>query len=189
MRGGASWQILQNHLFSHHFFRQITPRDSRQQQCDPQTEHLCVKCAYEQDGTPTPEHYCADLSKDCPVAVCCDIRTEETCFDAITWDPIGCARYDRGGCPCPEGEVKCGANEFSSGYCTKLCCDWSTEQTCYDENWEPAYCKKYDDGPCHQSDGLKSQNVRISHSNIGVEESDADISPRKDKVRPGTAMG
>jgi len=57
-------------------------------------------------------------------------------------------RYDEGGCPCPSGEVKCGVSEYSSGYCTTLCCDWTIEQTCYDSNREPISCRRYEDGPC-----------------------------------------
>ena len=57
-------------------------------------------------------------------------------------------RYDEGGCPCPSGETKCGVSEYSSGYCTTLCCDWTIEQTCYDSNREPISCRRYEDGPC-----------------------------------------
>ena len=61
-------------------------------------------------------------------------------------------RYDQGGCPCPSGEVKCGVSEYSSGYCTTLCCDWTIEQTCYDSNREPISCRRYEDGPCPTSE-------------------------------------
>eukprot|EP01083_Nonionella_stella_P095428 267916_1 len=126
-------------------------RTTRRLQCDPQTEQQCTRCSYGPDGAPIPEDYCAptsaaeeDSSEGCPMTVCCDVRTEETCYDDMTNEAITCARYDEGGCPCPDGQVKCGANEFSSGYCTSLCCDWMVEETCYDENGEPAYCKSYD---------------------------------------------
>jgi hypothetical protein len=56
-------------------------------------------------------------------------------------------RYDKGGCPCPSGEVKCGESEYSSGYCTTLCCDWKTQATCYD-GYTPISCRSYDDAPC-----------------------------------------
>lgn len=52
------------------------------------------------------------------------------------------------GCPCEEGEVRCGANRFSAGYCTTLCCDWRTEETCFDEYGEPVSCMRYENGPC-----------------------------------------
>lgn len=57
-------------------------------------------------------------------------------------------RQDEGGCPCSPGEVKCGESRFSSGFCTTLCCDWETEETCYDSSLDPVSCKKYTDGPC-----------------------------------------
>jgi len=72
-------------------------------------------------------------------------------------------RYDEGGCPCPKEQVKCGVSQFSSGYCTTLCCDWTIEETCYDGNMEPAYCKKYDDGIC-PNPSLNTQGVRINRS-------------------------
>lgn len=149
----------------------ITPRQA-QQQCDPQTEQQCTRCSYGKDGAPIPEYYCApsdtiaggnDGSGGCPEAVCCNVRTEETCYDETTEVATSCARYDEGGCPCPEGQVRCGVSQFSSGYCTSLCCDWTIEETCYDGNMEPAYCKRYDDGTC-PNPSLNTQGVRINRS-------------------------
>ena len=138
-----------------------------------------------------PEHFCANLSDDCPPEVCCDIQTEETCFNKTTWDPIGCARFDEGGCPCPDGEVKCGANEFSSGYCTTVCCDWTIEQTCYDGNGEPLYCKKYEDGAC-DVEGDTDLLLYTTIGNSNVEESGEhtnDAESRPIEVRPGATKG
>ncbi|KAL7549811.1 hypothetical protein ACHAWF_013065 [Thalassiosira exigua] len=115
-------------------------RQPRQQRCDPQTERTCVRCAYRLDGSPAQERYCAPLSSECPPEVCCDFRTEETCFNRTTWHPVSCARLDEGGCPCPEGEVKCGFNDFSSGYCTSLCCNFTVEETCYNATGHPVGC-------------------------------------------------
>jgi len=51
-----------------------------------------MKCSYEIDGSPRPEYYCASLSDDCPNEVCCNIHTEEKCYDDITGDPTSCKR-------------------------------------------------------------------------------------------------
>jgi len=78
----------------------ITPRQA-QQQCNPQTEQQCTRCTYGKDGAPIPEYYCApsntnaggnDGSGGCPVAVCCNVRTEETCYDETTEIATSCAR-------------------------------------------------------------------------------------------------
>lgn len=45
--------------------------------------------------------YCTD--------VCCDPWTEETCYSQYTGQPETCSSLADGGCPCPEGQVKCGA--------------------------------------------------------------------------------
>ena len=39
------------------------------------------------------------------------------------WEETGCAALDEGGCPCPEGQVKCGAMpEWDyPGFCTEHC--------------------------------------------------------------------
>jgi len=131
-----------------HLEDEITPRGNRQQGCRRRNEHVCMRCSYQQDGTPVPEYFCATIADGCPAEVCCDIKTEETCYDETTKDPISCARYDEGGCPCPSSQVKCGVSHFSSGYCTALCCDWRVEQTCHNGNGKPISCRKYDDGPC-----------------------------------------
>jgi len=50
--------------------------------------------------------------------------------------------------------VKCGAFEDYPGYCTTICCDESTEEFCYDENWQP-YCASYTDGGCPCGEGME----------------------------------
>ena len=126
-------------------FSQLSPTERSLLGCDLFSEQTCTRCVYAQDGSIIPEHFCTTLEDECPMEVCCDIETEQECFDDITGEPTSCMRYDEGGCPCPDGEVKCGVNEYSSGYCTSLCCDWTTEQTCYDSYGEPASCKSYDE--------------------------------------------
>ena len=44
--------------------------------------------------------WCAD--------VCCDHKTEETCFDYHSDVLMSCAAIADGGCPCPENHVRCG---------------------------------------------------------------------------------
>ena len=127
--------------------KEISPR------CNTQTEQLCLRCAYTTEGSSSPEHYCApshdaDGIIPCPALVCCDIHTEEICYDTVTSNPISCARYDEGGCPCPEGQVKCDNSEHTNGHCLPTdapCCDLD-EQACSDGT-----CQKYDEGPCPAS--------------------------------------
>jgi len=49
----------------------------------------------------------------------CDWMTEETCFDD-DFNPVGCAKWEDGGCPCRDGETKCGEGKngllFSSPF-------------------------------------------------------------------------
>ena len=62
-------------------------------------------------------------------------------------------------------EVKCGVNDYSSDYCTKLCCDWRTEHTCYDQHWNPASCRKYEEGDCPDEFILGSLNPQVERMN------------------------
>ncbi|KAL9183377.1 hypothetical protein ACHAXT_005164 [Thalassiosira profunda] len=124
-------------------------RGRKRRSCNAETEQMCTRCTYLGDGTAMPEHYCLDNEEECPELVCCDVKTEETCYDALTGDATHCARLDEGGCPCPEGEERCGANDYSSGFCTRLCCDpETTVETCYDENHVPVLCRREGDKPC-----------------------------------------
>ena len=126
---------------------QIPPHNPSRLRCNFRTQHVCVRCAYDDDGAPSPEPYGADDSNPCPEPVCCDLATEEACHDPITGEATHCARLEEGGCPCPEGEEKCGVNDYSSGYCTSLCCE-ASEETCYDENHAPTLCRREGDKPC-----------------------------------------
>jgi len=86
--------------------------------------------------------------------ICCD-ATEELCYsDADSWypRPTSCAKIADGGCPCPEGQVKCGSSEYYAGYCTALCCD-SDSETCYDENWDADSCAPISEGGCPCAEG------------------------------------
>jgi hypothetical protein len=48
--------------------------------------------------------YCTD--------VCCDQKTQETCYDYDGGNSNYCAEIADGGCPCPEGTVKCGQGKI-----------------------------------------------------------------------------
>ena len=78
----------------------------------------------------------------------CDPKTEETCYDE-SYNPVSCSPISEGGCPCPEGLFRCGADLANGcvGWCTDVCCeDWATEYVCYDLK----VCAKYggDGCPC-----------------------------------------
>ena len=130
--------------------------------CDGSTEETCydenyspVSCAKIDEGgcaCPDGEEKCgANVDFGWPgycTDLCCGFD-EETCYDE-SYSPVSCANIAEGGCPCPDGEEKCGADVVFgwAGYCTALCCNWETEETCYDENWYPISCAKYDEGGC-----------------------------------------
>mmetsp|Transcript_2850 Transcript_2850/g.5362 ORF Transcript_2850/g.5362 Transcript_2850/m.5362 type:complete len:344 (-) Transcript_2850:310-1341(-) len=77
----------------------------------------------------------------------CDWMTEETCFDD-DFNPVGCAKWEDGGCPCRDGETKCG--EGWMAYCSSesVCCNWFTQETCYPEDGSDAYCANITAGGC-----------------------------------------
>jgi len=132
-------------------------------------QQLCQRCSYNSDGTPYPEYYCTSNSTPCPPLVCCDIATEDTCYDSTTDDPISCARRVDGGCDCPDdSQVKCHGGDHTSAVCTTLCCDWRIEQTCMNSNNEPIMCKRYEDGPCPIP---KDDDSERKQSTTGEEES------------------
>lgn len=65
--------------------------------------------------------------------------------------PLG-ALISEGGCPCPDGQVKCGGTGDWAGYCTDECCNLATEETCYDANAKKS-CRKIDEeGGCDADD-------------------------------------
>lgn len=91
--------------------------------------------------------------------VCCEWRTQERCRAPDPDDPgisvVWCAEVDEGGCPCDDGEVKCGVMEVDgghSGYCTTLCCG-EGEQTCYDDNYDASSCALIEEGGCPCPEG------------------------------------
>lgn len=57
-----------------------------------------------------------------------------------------CASLSDGGCPCGDGEVRCGS------FCADVCCDHDKEEYCVDwdgtANDGASYCRSYDDGGC-----------------------------------------
>ena len=66
------------------------------------------------------ERYCYAGGGACPDSVCCDIHTEQVCYDE-NGVAERCARLDSdGGCECPEGQRLCGKNQFSSGFCVRI---------------------------------------------------------------------
>jgi hypothetical protein len=83
---------------------------------------------------------------------CCE-ADEELCYDD-DYNPTGCKLIADGGCPCKEGEEKCGAVlEWNiGGYCTAFCCS-DEEETCLDENWNAIGCAALSDGGCECPEG------------------------------------
>lgn len=78
------------------------------------------------------------------------IACEEVCHDSSAM-PY-CAKISEGGCPCPNNnEVKCGASQYSSGYCARACCDWTVEEACFDENNKLLSCARFDEGGCQNA--------------------------------------
>jgi hypothetical protein len=54
--------------------------------------------------------------------ICCNTTTQETCY---AWDDSGniipsCALIADGGCPCPDGYEKCGADLNNEPYCAEI---------------------------------------------------------------------
>ncbi len=101
---------------------------------------------------------------------CCDSITEEFCFeydDGYYQPPTNqyCAAIAEGGCPCPEGQEKCGADPAnkSSGYCTDVCCDQTTEETCNN----PPSCALIVDGGCPCPEGQEKCEVDLANNYTG----------------------
>jgi len=143
--------------------------------CDWETEETC----YDENYTATS---CAKISGGgCPCSegeekcgafdghdgwcqsateVCCDGETEETCYDE-NYTATSCAKISGGGCPCSEGEEKCGAFDGHAGWCqsaTQVCCDGETEETCFDENYTATSCANISDGCPRQTSFVHKQN-------------------------------
>lgn len=79
--------------------------------CDPHTwpwddipdkGGFCRKCVTLSDGSQAVEHFCARVDEGCPNEQgesCCDLETEEMCFDASSSSgAIACAKRSEGGC-------------------------------------------------------------------------------------------
>jgi len=78
---------------------------------------------------------------------------------------VFCAPLASGGCPCPEGQTKCGrvttddGTVTSEGYCTHICCDGDDEhgqplqERCFDENYDVSSCALISQGGCPCPEG------------------------------------
>ena len=73
--------------------------------------------------------------------VCCEPFVEERCEDENT-NTVSCMPIAEGGCPCKDGEVKCGIQG-----CVELCCD-DGYQTCFDHDTSEPFCAAIVDGGC-----------------------------------------
>ncbi|KAL7489519.1 hypothetical protein ACHAW6_015196 [Cyclotella cf. meneghiniana] len=112
--------------------------------CAPYSEGGC-ECPPGQQrcgATDTFIGYCASL--------CCNPKTEYSCWEMTknyTFNVTSCAAIDVG-CPCPEGQTKCGYDETPSGLCSPVCCDARTEVFCieFDGTNYTAYCAILDEG-------------------------------------------
>jgi len=80
-----------------------------------------------------PADNIAGWCQEGPCPFTCNWKIEETCYDDY-WSPVSCANISDGGCPCPEGQSKCGAydagtygpnSEAYAGFCTDQCWDSS----------------------------------------------------------------
>lgn len=140
--------------------------------CCEQSEELCYDAEYNPTGCvaiadggcacPEGEEKCGlnaewNYAGYC-TAICCDDEAgEETCYDE-NYNPTGCSLVSEGGCPCPEGEVKCGGNDWYAGTCTTLCCE-EDEETCYDDSFNPTECIAISDGGCPCPEGEEKCNA------------------------------
>jgi len=99
--------------------------------------------------------------------VCCDESIEETCFSIFTGEADSCALIIDGGCPCADGEIKCGVTDAYSGYCTSVCCDDLIEETCFSEYTGLAEsCALITDGGCPCPYGMKKCGATEAHAGM-----------------------
>ena len=138
--------------------------------CAPKETGMCPCFLHERICTaPNGGQYC-DI-------VCCEWGKQEKCHERNDndgrWD-VWCQDVSEGGCPCPDGEIRCEDDNYSQdvdniamwqrrprsghrlnpgGHCAPICCDSNVEQTCYDENYEPYYCALIEDGGCPCPEG------------------------------------
>jgi len=127
------------------------------------SDQYCVAIA--DGGCPCPEgtERCEADLENCNTGwctdICCDQLTEETCYE---YYPNGtsksyCSASADGGCPCPEGTERCGADPKNNytGWCTDICCDQMTEETCYNFLTGELYCAAIADGGCPCPEGTE----------------------------------
>ena len=82
---------------------------------------------------------CLAASAELAEKIRCRRRSEDTCRNS-EGEAIGCA--PKGGCPCEDPTyVRCGST------CQKACCDYWTEETCY-EDGEVESCALIASGGC-----------------------------------------
>eukprot|EP00970_Alexandrium_tamarense_P003052 scaffold436_cov188-Alexandrium_tamarense.AAC.35 len=57
-------------------------------------------------------------------------------------------KYSDGGCPCLGNQTRCGASEYSIGWCSDpdKCCDRESEMECYNDMNEVEYCAMVEEG-------------------------------------------
>ncbi len=123
-----------------------------------------------------------DSLKGTCAPLCCEDYVEETCY-SVFGIAESCALIADGGCPCPDGQLKCGSfpgyagmiylqfsfNFFGifffvnvevvfhsysfSGYCAPLCCNDYIEETCYSVTGQAESCALIADGGCPCPEG------------------------------------
>jgi len=104
---------------------------------------------------------------------CCDSTTQETCYE-YTGDVFTkqyCKAISEGGCPCPDGQDKCGADPTMNyaGYCTDLCCN-PTQELCYNYTrcTDNEYCAEIADGGCPCPEGQMRCGADLVNNIVGV---------------------
>ena len=109
--------------------------------CAPYAEGGC-KCPVGKERCGATDHH-----KGWCASVCCDPKTEVSCWklnSQFKFDVTACAPKEEGwrGCPCPEGQSRCGPDQTPSGLCSPICCDKSTQVYCFTTSWldYDAYC-------------------------------------------------
>ena len=108
---------------------------------------------------------------------CCEWGVQERCRAPDLDDPgvydVWCENLDEGGCPCPDGQMKCNDNggegeepvEFwqrrphsehhlNAGQCAAVCCS-DDEETCYDDNYDAQSCALIESGGCPCPEGME----------------------------------
>ncbi|KAL3788381.1 hypothetical protein HJC23_009187 [Cyclotella cryptica] len=141
--------------------------------CDLATQEIC----YDENFYPVSCANITDGGCDCPrgevkcgafkgyagycTPVCCDFLSEDTCYNETTSEPSFCAKISEGGCPCPTDQIRCGVSDFSIGYCTDVCCDWATEETCYNATAGTTTCVPIIEGGCN---GCKNGQIKCGET-------------------------